>query len=69
MYYESLWNHIVIQQGLLIRLKITLHIASSMNNSKNSWSIWFEQFTIFRKNAKVHSQTAKMLCKLRIANS
>ena len=36
MYYESLWNHVVIQQGVFIRLKITSYIASSMNNS---WKI------------------------------
>ena len=41
MYYESLWNHIAIQQGVSNRLKITYYTASSMNNSKNSWSIWF----------------------------
>ena len=39
MYYESLWNHVVIQQGIFNRLKITYYIASSMNNSENSWSI------------------------------
>ena len=30
MYYESLWNHIVLQQGVFNRLKITSCIASSM---------------------------------------
>ena len=49
MYYESLWNHVVIQQGVFIRLKITSYIASLMNNSKNSWSIWFSWFAIFSK--------------------
>ena len=49
MYYESLWNHVLIQQGVFIRLKITSYIASSMNNSKNSWSIWFLWFAIFRE--------------------
>ena len=39
MYYKSLWNHVVIQQGIFNRLKITYYIASSMNNSENSWSI------------------------------
>ena len=38
-YYESLWNHVVIQQGIFNRLKITQYIASSMNNSENSASI------------------------------
>ena len=69
MYYESLWNHVVIQQGVFIRLKITSFVASWMSNSKNSWSTWFLWFAIFRKkNLKAHSQTAKMLHKLRIAN-
>ena len=37
MYYESLWNHVVIQQGVFSRLnKITYYIASSMNDSENS---------------------------------
>ena len=39
LYYESLWNHVVIQQGIFNRLKITYYIASSMNNSENSGSI------------------------------
>ena len=34
IYYESLWNHAVIQQGVLNRLKITYYTASSMNKSK-----------------------------------
>ena len=34
MYYEPLWNHVVIQQGVFNRLKITYYIASSMNNWK-----------------------------------
>ena len=67
MYYESLWNHVVIHQ-VFNRLKITYYIASSMNNAENSWSIWFKRFTNFRKNAKTHSQTAKTLRKFRIAN-
>ena len=41
MYCELLWNHVLIQQGVLNRLKITYYIASSMNKSENSWSIWF----------------------------
>ena len=36
----NLWDHVVIQHGVFIRLKITSYIASSMNNSKNSWRIW-----------------------------
>ena len=68
LYYESLWNHVVFHQELFNRLKVTYYIASSMNNSENSWSIWFKRFANFRKNAKTHSQTAKTLCKLRIAN-
>ena len=36
MYYESLSNHIAIQQGVFNRIKITYYIASSMNNSENS---------------------------------
>ena len=36
MYYESLWNHIVIQQGVFNRLKITYYVASSMSDSENS---------------------------------
>ena len=35
MYYESLWNHVVIQQGIFDRLKMTYYIASLMNNSEN----------------------------------
>ena len=68
MYYESLWNHVVIHQEVFNRLKITYYIASSMNNSENSWSIWFNRFANFRKNAKTHSQTAKTRRKLRITN-
>ena len=68
MYYESLWNHVVIHQEVFNRLKIIYYIASSMNNSENSWSIWFKRFANFRKNAKPHSQTAKTLRKLRIAD-
>ena len=44
MYYESLWNHVAIQQRVFNRLKISIlkfQISSSMNNSENSWSIWF----------------------------
>ena len=41
MYYEALWNHVAIHQGVFKRLKITYYIASSMNNAENSWSIWF----------------------------
>ena len=72
MYYESLWNHVVIQQGVFIRLKITSYIASSMNNSKNSWSIWFSRFAIFRK--KMQNLIRKLSkcfanCELRTANS
>ena len=52
MYYESLWNHVVIQQGIFIRLKITSYIASWISNSKNSSSIWFLWFAIFRKKCK-----------------
>ena len=40
-YYGSLWNHFVIQQRVCNRLKITYYIASSINNSENSWSIGF----------------------------
>ena len=39
MYYESMWNHVVIQQGISNRLKTAYYIASSMNNSENSLSI------------------------------
>ena len=41
IYYESLWYHVATQQGIFNRLKITYYLASSMNNSENSWSIWF----------------------------
>ena len=37
MCYESLWNHVVIKQGVFNRLKITYYIAISMNNSEGSW--------------------------------
>ena len=30
MYYESLWNHVGIQQGIFNRLKIIYYKASSM---------------------------------------
>ena len=33
IYYESLWNHVVVQQWVFNRLKITL--AISMNKSEN----------------------------------
>ena len=69
MYYESLWNHVVIYQEVFNRLKTTYYIASSMNNAENSWSIWFKRSENFRKNAKTHLQTAKTLRKLQIANS
>ena len=36
MYYESLFNHDVIQEEVFNRLKITYYTASSMNNSENS---------------------------------
>ena len=36
MYYEFLWNHVVIQHGVFNRLKATCYIASSMNNSEVS---------------------------------
>ena len=71
MHYESLWND-VFQQGVLIRLKITFHIASSMNNSKNSWSIWFPRVTIFRKKMQklIHKMPKCFAnCELRTANS
>ena len=35
MYYESLWNHVGIQQGVFNRLKIIYYIATSMNNWKS----------------------------------
>ena len=35
-YYESLSNHVVIQQGVFNKLKMTYCIASSMNDFKNS---------------------------------
>ena len=44
MYYGSLWNHVVIQQGVFNRLKIIYYIPSSINNSKNSWSNWFMKY-------------------------
>ena len=34
MYYESLWNHVVIQQGAFDRFEITYYILSSMNYSE-----------------------------------
>ena len=39
MYYEALWNHVAIHQGVFNRLKITYYIASSMNNTGNSLSV------------------------------
>ena len=41
MYYGPLWNHVVIQQGVFNRLKMTYYITISMNNSENSRVIWF----------------------------
>ena len=41
MYHESLWNHAFIQQMVFNHLSITYYIASSKNNSENSWSIDF----------------------------
>ena len=38
MYYESLWNHVFIQQWVFNRLTITYNVASSINNFKNSWN-------------------------------
>ena len=35
MYYESLRNHVFIEQGVFSRLKINSYIANSMNNSEN----------------------------------
>ena len=35
-YYESLWNHVDIQQGVFNRFKTTYYMASSMNNSEYS---------------------------------
>ena len=34
MYCELLWNHVLIQQGVLNRLKITYYIASTWINLK-----------------------------------
>ena len=39
--YESLWNHVVIQQGVFNTLEIIYNIPSSINNSENLRSIWF----------------------------
>ena len=62
MYCESLWNDVVIQQGVFNRLKITYYIATSMNNSK------IHKVSNFRKNAKTYLQTAKTFRKLQIVN-
>ena len=39
IYYESLWNHNVIQQGVFNRLKMIYYTANSINDTENSWSI------------------------------
>ena len=36
MYYESLWNHVVVQHGAFNRFKIIHYVASSMNKFENS---------------------------------
>ena len=64
IYYKFLWNHFVIQQRVFNRLKVTYSLASSMSNSEDLWNIW-----IFRKNEKTDSQTTKLFCELRTANS
>ena len=35
MYCEFMWNHVVIQQGVFNRLKVTYYITTSMKNSEN----------------------------------
>ena len=39
MYYESLWNHVAIQQEVFNRLGIVYYVPSSKNNSEHQWRI------------------------------
>ena len=68
MYYEFLWNH-VIEQGVFNMLKVTYCIASSINNSENSWSIYFRDLQLLEKMQKLICKLPKHFtnCKLQMA--
>ena len=70
MYYKSRWNHIVIQQGVFSRLKITYYIASFFH-VENLWSIWFSDSQFLEKMEKLISRLPKRFAnwELRTANS
>ena len=71
MYYESLWNHVVIQQGVFNRLKITYYIASSMKlKMKIHEASDFTDSQILEKMQKLIRKRPKCFanCELWVAN-
>ena len=71
MYCESLWNDVVIQQGVFNRLKITYYIATSMNNSRIHQVSNFSDSQFLEKMQKLICKLPKHFanCKLWTANS
>ena len=69
MYCESLWNHVVIQQGVFNRLKITYCIATSITQKIHKESN-FSNSQFLEKMQKLICNVPKSFanCELQMAN-
>ena len=67
MYYESLWNHFVIKQGVFSSLKITCYVAIAIK----VYEVSDFRDSHFRKIVKTIRKLPKLFpnCKLQTANS
>ena len=70
MYYESLWNHGVIQQGVFNRLRITYYIASLMKTLKIHEVPDFSDSQFLEKMQKLICKLPKCFgnCKMQTTN-
>ena len=68
MYFESLWNHVVIQQGIFNRFKITYYVASSIKIHEVS-DFSNSQF-VEKMQKQIHKLPKRFTnCELRMVNS